>query len=48
MGFWTFVLMILVAGVFGYFSKDWFNAGILFIFMCIFKLILSWIRDGTQ
>jgi len=45
MGFWTFVLMAFIGGIFGYFSKSYFSGFVLFIFLCIVKMLLNWIRD---
>jgi len=46
MGFWRFVLMIFIAGVFGYFSHSYASGFLLLLFMCVINMLLNWVKEG--
>lgn len=45
MGFWFFALVIILSAVFGYFTDNWWNGIILFLFVWIVQIIIKMIRE---
>jgi len=38
--------MFFAAGLFGYFSHNWWNGILLFIFFCVVNGIINWVKEG--
>lgn len=46
MGFWKFVLFILISGIFGYIAHSWWSGILLFVFICLINGLVNWVSEG--